>query len=395
MELKILQIDDKCTGCGACVSTCPKHCLTLSPNKDGFYYPHYDPTDCINCTLCEKVCHIVNPIDTKVVTKENFYMYSSGDLETRRLSSSGGAFSLFAEKIIEDGGIVFGSTYNGEKERLEVSDSINNDWRCFRKSKYIESYMGDCYRRIADLLKNNKKVFYCGTPCQIRGLKHYLNARNISEIDLLTADFICHGVPSNLCFTEYKKQFESRNKHVSSVDFRYKDFTKHKLAWHNMVLKLSFDNGSSKIIPYQAPHYYGYYKLFMDNIILRKCCYECHYPIVSVADITFADFWGISKYLPQTDDNTGISIVKIHSDKAKEMWSRLLEDANMLPYSAVEYLYHTPNKAAIIAKRDCFFLNMHKKGYDKATREFYQKELIAFYTFGWVKQIAKKVLRKK
>ena len=394
MELKILNINDLCTGCGACVNICPRNCLELKPNDEGFYYPQYDSRNCIECHLCEKACHILSSDEKKPISSENFYMYASEDAEIRRNSSSGGCFSLIADYIDKVGGVIFGSKYNGEDERLEVFDSNQYRWEGFRKSKYIESYTANAFVRVAQYLSDSKVVFYCGTPCQIRGLYQFLKVKKIPIDNLFTADFICHGVPSNKCFTEYKRQFERGNKKVVNVDFRHKDFTKKKRAWHNMVLRMDFSNNTSKVIPYKEPMYYGYYKVFMDNIILRRGCYNCYYPSVSCADFTFADFWGIYKYKPEIDDNTGISVVKLHTQKSIDLWNKLDVNSEKLSYSVVKYLYDKPDKRLLLSSRDAFFKDMKQFGYMKATRKLYKKQLNKYYTIGWMTNLIKKLLKK-
>ena len=394
MELKILQIDDACTGCGACANICPKKCISIKPNNEGFYYPTYNADNCIDCHLCEQVCHVINPNPQHNVSDQDFYMYSSKDMKIREKSSSGGAFTLFAQNVIDNDGVVFGCYYNGDKERLEFDNSQNVNWETFRKSKYIEAFTGDSFSQVATFLKQSKKVFFCGTPCQVKGLKRYLDTKKVDCTNLLTADFICHGVPSNLCFTHYKRKHETHNKKVVSVDSRHKEIPSKKLAWHNYILRLDFSNGTSKVIPYKPPYHFEYCKLFMDNIILRRCCYTCAHPSTSCADVTFADFWGIYKYKPEIDDNTGISIIKLHTPKAKSLWDTLpaARVAEPLPYSAVEYIYRKPDKTKILDKRTLFFSLMNRYGYHKAIRVYYKKEFVEFYTIGWVKQTIKNII---
>lgn len=394
MDLKIFQINNSCTGCGACVNVCPRACLTLNPDSEGFYFPQYDEKQCIGCHLCEKVCHVINPLPANKVTNDSFYMYQSKEMQVRQRSSSGGAFSLFAQSILKQNGVVFGCKYDGAQEKLVFSNSTTDKWELFRKSKYIEAFTGDSYKKVALLLQGGQIVFYCGTPCQIRGLMSYLTQRKVTLDNLLTADFICHGVPSNGCFTAYKRQFERNNKKVVNVDFRYKDFKDPQLSWHNMVLCLEYNDKTKKIIPYKAPYFYGYYKIFMDNIILRKCCYNCHFPSISCADITFADFWGINKFRSEVDDNTGISVVKLHSSKAKKMWASFKTPTELLPYDAVKYLYAKPDKRQILPQRERFFDLYSKYGYLKAIRKYYRKDLFRYYTIGVLKQFVKTLIHR-
>ena len=57
----------------------------------------------------------------------------------------------------------------------------------------MQSNIDSTYKEAEQALKEGKIVFYCGTPCQIKGLKYYLRHE---YANLITADFVCHGVPS-------------------------------------------------------------------------------------------------------------------------------------------------------------------------------------------------------
>ena len=50
-----------CCGCTACVNICPKNCITMAPDEEGFLYPEVNKDLCINCGLCEKVCPVKFP----------------------------------------------------------------------------------------------------------------------------------------------------------------------------------------------------------------------------------------------------------------------------------------------------------------------------------------------
>ena len=46
----------ECTGCGACVSVCPKAAITMQMDEEGFLYPAVDGALCVGCDLCGKYC---------------------------------------------------------------------------------------------------------------------------------------------------------------------------------------------------------------------------------------------------------------------------------------------------------------------------------------------------
>lgn len=54
--INMIDIKDKkdCCGCGACYQACPKNCITMEADKEGFLYPKVQLDLCINCKICEK-----------------------------------------------------------------------------------------------------------------------------------------------------------------------------------------------------------------------------------------------------------------------------------------------------------------------------------------------------
>ena len=47
---------ERCTGCGACLSSCPKSTISMRTDEEGFDYPVISQDECIDCGLCQKVC---------------------------------------------------------------------------------------------------------------------------------------------------------------------------------------------------------------------------------------------------------------------------------------------------------------------------------------------------
>lgn len=370
---RILSIDNSCTGCGACLSICPKKCLLLEHDAEGFYYPSLTE-GCVGCKLCEKVCHVLNADCKNPVTRHSVYTYSSLKEALREQSSSGGAFSLFADYALEQGGVVYSTLFNPKTQRVEISNTDLYPLSYFRKSKYVESFSGDTCKLIHDELKQGRFILFCGTPCQVSGLSRFLSVLKADTSRLLTVDFICHGTPSAMCF----KSFLNRNKHiVTSVDFRYKDFSKKDQGWHDMVYCEFYSNGSSRVFtPRDLPYYY-YYMPFLDNVSLRKSCYFCDEVNVSSADITVGDFWSIHKVNSISDDNKGVSIVMVNTQKAVELWDQLKTGGayRTIPFELIESQLTNKN-IGCFDKRNAFFDEVKSKGYMPTVRHRYFKKYL-------------------
>ena len=369
MPLKILHIDNECTGCGACVSSCNQNALKLIEDLEGFYYPSLDASKCIDCKLCEKNCHVLNPMLNKHQDDYIAYMGKSKSEEIRKKSSSGGFFTLLANNIINKGGVVFGARYNYERERLEQVDTDHVAFSELPKSKYIESYVGDSFRNVKKYLKEDRYVLYCGTPCQISGLRTYL--KQIDQTKLLAIDFICHGVPSNKNFTTYKHFLERKEKSkIVHIDFRPK--TK---GWRISNILLKFENNHVKDIIYSLSYYYRH---FQNNDLLRKSCYTCNYPGRHLSDITIADFWGVNRHKSSMDDNKGLSLVIVNNEKGGNYVAQLKDycEAEELPHSAVQYAYNRNTTSYSNTKRSILSKKIIKDGFIPTMRHLYLKKMV-------------------
>ena len=204
----------KCTGCGACVHLCTKQAISLSENQEGFLYPKVDDNLCVNCGLCEKNC----PVNQSGKTAEKFSVRKAfacivNDEKIREKSSSGGMFTVLAEKIIEEGGIVFGAEFDEDfSVKFGWTDSVEGLGR-FRGSKYLQARTEDSFSECKKFLEDGRKVLFSGTPCQVAGLKAFLKK---DYENLYTVDFICHGVPSAELWQKYVKYREKKIRFADS-----------------------------------------------------------------------------------------------------------------------------------------------------------------------------------
>lgn len=311
----MIQITDKknCCGCYACVQACPKQCISFEEDQEGFHYPLVNKDLCIECGLCEKVCPCLNQTSPKSPLK--LYAAINPNEEVRLSSSSGGIFSMIAETIINAGGVVFGARFDDNWEvKHDYTDTIEGI-KAFCGSKYVQSRIGGAYNQTLSFLKSGRKVLFSGTSCQISGLRHFLRQ---NYENLFTVDVICHGSPSPLVWRNYLDEVvDGFNNAVHNVEYRNK-------AWKQYKFSVQYD-GLSNVVSLSSRHQdNAYMHAFLQNIILRPSCYNC--PAKqgkSLSDITLADFWGIQNVAPEMNDDKGVSLIIINTEKGKEFYHSL------------------------------------------------------------------------
>ena len=322
----MIQIENKqlCVGCNACTQICPKRCITMIEDVEGFLYPEVDVVHCIDCGRCEQVCPVINQEDTRV--PQAVYAAKNTNETIRKESSSGGVFTLLAEQVIDQGGVVFGAGFNSNWEVVHSYTETLIGLQHFRGSKYVQSVVGESFKQVAQFLKKERKVLFSGTPCQVAGLKQYLGKK--SNSNLFTVDFICHGVPSPKVFRLYLDEFVYQKEidrekialfplfkkgSIKDIQFRNKTF-----GWKNYSFVLSLaDNvaaAKTKVLLAELSSKNTFMRGFLKDLYLRPSCHACPSKCFkSGSDITIGDFWGIENHYPAFDDDKGCSLVLIHS----------------------------------------------------------------------------------
>lgn len=305
------QSKELCCGCGACFQVCPHNCIAIKEDEEGFSYPFINQAKCINCGLCKKVCPFNSSLQE--VVPLNAFAAINVDSKERAQSSSGGVFSVLANAIIKQGGIVFGAKFDKDWSVRHVGVESMEELNSLRGSKYLQSWMGEEYRHAEKELKKGRRVLFCGTPCQIAGLKQYLQ-RDFSN--LITVDFICHGVPSPKLWKWYLNNMPSfRPSAITSVYFRDKTN-----GWSNFEIRIEHSDESvtnSYAVPFWAN---SYMSAFLSNLSLRPSCYSCKVKCGrSHSDLTLADFWGVENVAPSYYDDKGTSLVLANTMKAMEL----------------------------------------------------------------------------
>ena len=336
----------KCTGCGACKAVCHKNAIKMQPNKDtGFLYPVISNELCVECELCKKICPILKEKSNNL-QKEIFAAYSLNE-DIRENSSSGGVFSLLAEKVINNGGVVFGVSMSEDCRRAEhIAVYDVNDIEKIRGSKYLQSDTKNSYSEAKRMLNENIEVLFSGTPCQIAGLKSFLGK---DYDNLITVDFICHGVPSPKVWNKYVDFRESNAASNAKQAF----FRDKKYGWKKYSVKFEFSNNSQYL---QLLHKDLYMRGFISDLYLRPSCFNCEYKGSNYkSDITLADFWGIEKVKPKWNDDKGVSLFVINSNAGKFAFNQIKENINFVEVDSEEAFASNPSY--FISVREKFVSN--------------------------------------
>ena len=310
-----------CTGCSTCTGVCPFDAISMKENEEGFLYPMIDKQKCKKCKKCKMSCPVVKRLENNVI-KECYYGYSK-DLE-RIKSASGGVFYTIAKFFLkEDDAYVYGATLDNDGICRHICVKKIEDLYKLQNSKYVQSDIGDCFVNIKKYLDNGKKILFSGTPCQIDGLKKYLNK---DYSDLFTIDIVCHGVPSPKFLKKYleaeKIKIKNDNKYLDKennveITFRNKDNqTKQRSVYEFKFEKLN----KVKRIPASTDVYYS---AFLKNDSYRMSCYYCKYANTNrVGDITIGDCdsW---REQERFNDEEAKSIILINSNKGCELWKQI------------------------------------------------------------------------
>lgn len=355
---------NNCCGCGACYSICPKKCITMVEDSEGFLYPQIDKDLCINCGLCKKVCPFIG--ENKVNNVIQAYGCNHNNAQTREKSSSGGVFTALCEKVLENNGVVFGAGYSDDFSVVHKMIEKSEDIHQIRGSKYVQSLIGDCYTQCKEKLEAQKQVLFSGTPCQILGLKKYLKK---DYDNLLCVEIICHGVPSpkfwEFHINNLKKQFDSE---IKAVSFRDKE-----ISWREYMLSVNFDNG---LIYSKRANVDTYLKGFSSDLFLRPSCSHCKAKAyASNSDIILGDFWGIWKYQDYQTlyDNKGTTAVLVLSEKGKRMFDEVKSSMQVLTVKENDITdNNTPvfKSTAPHPKREEFFSKANENNFNQLVNDY-------------------------
>ena len=392
--INIKEKTDFC-GCSACMNICPKKCITMIKDKEGFLYPVVDEEKCIHCGLCEKTCPILHKKIASEELQKAYATYNQNE-KIRQNSTSGGFFTALAEKIIEKQGVVFGAGFDKKFVVQHIGIEKKEELYQLRGSKYVQSIVGDTYQEVKTLLEQDRYVLYSGTPCQIYGLKNFLQK---DYEKLYCVDVICKGVPSPSLWEKYKKDKEKRDK-IKEIYFREKTY-----GFSSTTMSLYYE----KARPYHKGHEADeMLHLFVEELSSRPACYQCNFKGKErISDFTIGDCWKVEKMIPEMTEDKGTTLLIVHSQKGEDLLKQIenikcqsidLEKALKLNGGNKKSMYlesAKPNK-----RREEFYQDFNQLDYSQLIKKYCSKTLKTkiksklkpiLYRFGILNKVKEKI----
>ncbi len=370
----MIQITDRanCTGCTACMNSCPKNAITMQFDGSGHTYPAVDATTCNNCHLCESVCPCLHrellPTDrgsNSLVVKAVY----NRDESIRLRSTSGGIFTELARYVIGIGGVVcavrFDENYHIVHDFFDIMDEIDH----YRGSKYAQSDLQYTFRQVQEQLLV-RPVLFVGSPCQVAGLKFFLRKE---YSNLYTCDFICMSIASSQIWDDYIT-LRNRDKSISRVFFKDK-----RSGWHQWQMLIQDARGEHLCNGMDNP----FFRLYLEHLAARPSCFNC--PVrhcVHVSDFTLADCWGIDQTLPEFDDNKGCTTLILQSDKSQIVFDSIQNRLRWIDYDIKHVLQYNPHIEEQIPYPDRYkeFQKLYAfKGFEYAFRHIYSAKGPSLY----------------
>jgi len=363
-------------------------------DKEGFFQPVIDTERCLDCRKCENACPIIQGTLKKTREDPDVYAAWNKDEKILKQSSSGGIFGVFAQYILSKQGVIFGAAYCDGLEVCHIAIEKLDNLHKLQGSKYVQSNIGESYRHVKKALVENRYVLFTGTPCQIAGLYAFLEGDKFEN--LLTCDLVCHGVPSPGVFKSYINYLEIKEMaKITGIEMRTK-----KRGWSSVFdMRYIYDN--SKEIEIKNAFKDAYMNGFLNNIYLRKSCYNCKYAkIPRESDITLGDFWGIGNDIPfNHPTKQGVSLVLVNSEKGKKLFEqckenmffekRTLEEAKKGNVMLSQRKYENPY-------REQFFMDYQKKSFEELISLYLNRRQSCKYAMinGIIKVIGRKNIKK-
>lgn len=316
----MIEITEKqnCCGCTACAAICPKDCIKMQEDTEGFLYPVVNTKKCVECGACERACPILNPRPEKVF-EQAAYVVQNKNENILRESTAGGAFTAIADYVLRQEGVVFGVELGKDLVARHVYIEQETELSRFRNSKYVQSYVGeDTFRNVKSFLDKGRTVCFSGTLCQIEGLKNYLK----KEYDnLITVDVVCRAVPSPLIFRKYV-EYQEKKLEGSIANVRFRDkYYGYKYSTMNVITDKNQGNY------HQGVESEPWLRAFFPNICDRSSCHSCQFrKQYRISDFTIWDCFHVGRFSKELDNDKGATRVLVHTEKGRKFFDEIRDN---------------------------------------------------------------------
>lgn len=353
-----------CCGCTACANACPKSCIEMIEDSEGFLYPVVHEDKCIKCNACEKVCPIINHVARKENRSQTAAIVQNKNKEVCLQSTAGGAFTAIAEYVLEHDGIVFGVELQADYSVKHIAVESKTELSKFRNSKYVQSELGSTYAEVKQQLKSGRLVCFSGTPCQIEGLRCFL--RRDYE-NLVLVDVVCRAVPSPGVWKKYIEMETCEHGTMQSIRFRDK--------------ALGYQYSTMELVDSQGNIYRGgiesqpWLRMFFSGMIIRPSCTECKFRSrYRNSDFTIWDCFNVYSFSKEFDEDIGTTRVLIHTENGKRIFHQIEGkikyksiDADM----AVEGVREMLESPKMHPQRQYFYSDLKKLPFDDLINKYY------------------------
>ena len=324
--MKTICPEELCTGCLACLNSCTHNAIEITTDICGFRYPSINQYICVDCGLCQLSCPVIHPQEKNF--PQSCYAVTVNTEKELATCASGGAATALSRYVLQQGGIVYGCSNVEMRHVKHIRITKEEDLPLLKGSKYVQSDIGLNYRLVKKDLQQGLRVLFVGTPCQVAGLKSYLRK---DYPNLITADLVCHGVPSQQLLNDNIDRYNRKYKEVNEESIHFREKILSKKANQTQSAKIEYGWFFGKNQPYSTKVAIKYYKDpymfgFIQGLFFRNNCYKCPYAYaVRVGDFTLSDFWGLGKD-SSMEVGKGTSAVLINTEKAKAIFEELKKD---------------------------------------------------------------------
>ena len=323
-----------------------------------------DEGTCIDCGVCKKTCAFQrHDVKNKDYNLPEVYAARHRDNEVLKNSSSGGAFTAISDFVLENSGVVYGVSFDEKFNLVYKKAETKKERDKFRGSKYSQSSLKDTFIDVKKDLERDVLVLFVGTPCQVDGLKSFLGNR--CQDNLILCDLVCHGASSPLIWQEHIKSIKKYiSKNINSYKFRDKNY-----GWRGVNVTLQYDNTKNQS---NTNLLRTYSNLYFQSLITRPSCHNCKYTNLNrVSDITIGDFWGIEKCMPEFDDNKGMSLILVNTEKGTRVFNSVKHDLIYKKSNVDDCLQpqlQHPDKPSL--NRKYFWGDYKNKGYNYVIKKY-------------------------